>query len=172
MSTVLTSARFSALEVVDVARFDNEIVFMDLVMSGTNLSILATELVTIGSTGTTAGNGVIISAAKDISVMVTGAGSAINVAAGDVSTTNNGLFSIGHLNAGVMVPAFRYSYDGTLQVDKLGLFAATPVAQQTTAVVAAAFVANTSGISDDTATFGGYSIGKVVAALKLYGILA
>jgi len=46
------------------------------------------------------------------------------------------------------------------------------VYQETTAVVAAAFVANTSAIVDDTATFGGYTIGQVVAALKAQGLLA
>lgn len=42
---------------------------------------------------------------------------------------------------------------------------------ETTAVAAAAFVANTSGIADDTATFGGYTIGQIVAALKNHGLL-
>jgi hypothetical protein len=46
------------------------------------------------------------------------------------------------------------------------------VYQETTAVVAAAFVANTSAIVDDTATFGGYTMGQVVAALKAQGLLA
>jgi hypothetical protein len=46
------------------------------------------------------------------------------------------------------------------------------VYQETTAVTAAAFVANTSAIVDDTATFGGYTIGQVVAALKAQGLLA
>lgn len=61
---------------------------------------------------------------------------------------------------------------GTATTQKLGFWNAAPIAQPTTAVVAAAFAANSSGIADDTATFGGYTIGKVVAALKLAGILA
>jgi|GEM_PF-3631562 len=44
--------------------------------------------------------------------------------------------------------------------------------QETTGIVAAAFVANTSLIANDTATFGGYTIGQVVAALKAQGLLA
>jgi hypothetical protein len=44
--------------------------------------------------------------------------------------------------------------------------------QQTTAVAAAAFVANTSLIANDSATFGGYTMGQVVAALKAQGLLA
>jgi hypothetical protein len=44
--------------------------------------------------------------------------------------------------------------------------------RETTAVSAATFVANTSAIVDDTATFGGYTMGQVVAALKAQGLLA
>lgn len=46
------------------------------------------------------------------------------------------------------------------------------LAQETTAVAASAFVANTSGIVNDTATFGGYTIGQIVGALKAQGLLA
>ncbi|MFT5450626.1 MAG: hypothetical protein ACI9N9_000103 [Enterobacterales bacterium] len=56
--------------------------------------------------------------------------------------------------------------------DKQAWFNSAPVVQQTSAIVAAAFIANTSGIADDTATFGGYTIGQLVAALKVYGFLA
>lgn len=42
---------------------------------------------------------------------------------------------------------------------------------ETTAIVGAAFTANSSGIADDTATWGGYTVGKVVAALKAQGLL-
>ena len=41
----------------------------------------------------------------------------------------------------------------------------------TTAISAAAFVTNTSGIINDTATFGGYTIGQVVTALQQVKIL-
>lgn len=61
---------------------------------------------------------------------------------------------------------------GTATSQKIGFFNAAPVVQQTTGVSAAAFAANTSGIVDDTATFGGYTIGQVVAALKNLGLLA
>ena len=49
---------------------------------------------------------------------------------------------------------------------------ATPVAQQTTGAAAGAFVANTSGIVDDTATYSGYTLGQISAILKTVGILA
>ena len=44
--------------------------------------------------------------------------------------------------------------------------------QETTAITAATFVANTSAIVDDSATYGGYTMGQVVAALKAQGLLA
>lgn len=61
---------------------------------------------------------------------------------------------------------------GTATSQKIGIWNATPDVQPTTAIVAAAFVANTSGISNDTATYGGYTGGQIVAALKRVGILA
>ena len=44
--------------------------------------------------------------------------------------------------------------------------------KETSSVVAAAFVSNTSLIVDDSATYGGYTMGQVVAALKAQGLLA
>jgi hypothetical protein len=54
---------------------------------------------------------------------------------------------------------------------KFGTFNIGPIARVTNAVAAAAFVANTSGIANDTATWGGYTAGQVVQALQNYGIL-
>lgn len=61
---------------------------------------------------------------------------------------------------------------GTSTSQKLGLWNATPIVQPTTAIAAATFVANTSGIVDDSATFDGYTIGQVVKALRNLGVLA
>lgn len=58
-------------------------------------------------------------------------------------------------------------HDGTT----VGLYNVTPVVRATTAGGAAAFVANTSGIADNTATFDGYTIGQVVKALRDIGLL-
>lgn len=52
------------------------------------------------------------------------------------------------------------------------LYGAAFVAQPTTAITPEAFVANTSGIVNDSATFGGYTVGQIVAALKAVGVLA
>mgnify|MGYP000647435179 CR=1 FL=1 len=61
---------------------------------------------------------------------------------------------------------------GTATSQKLSLWNAAPDIQPTTAITAAAFVANTSGIANDSATFGNYTIGQIVAALKRLGALA
>jgi hypothetical protein len=61
---------------------------------------------------------------------------------------------------------------GTATTQKIGFWNATPIVQPTTAVAASTFVANTSLIANDTATFDGYTIGQVVKALRNTGILA
>lgn len=61
---------------------------------------------------------------------------------------------------------------GTANTQKLGFWNATPIVQPSTSITAATFVANTSGISNDTATYDGYTVGKVVKALRNLGILA
>ncbi len=61
---------------------------------------------------------------------------------------------------------------GTATTQKLGFWNATPIVQPTTAIAAATFTANTSGIADDSATFDGYTIGQVVKALRNSGLLA
>lgn len=54
---------------------------------------------------------------------------------------------------------------------RLGFFGTTAIAKITTGVTAATFAANTSGIVDDTATFGGYTLGQIAKALQNYGLL-
>jgi hypothetical protein len=61
---------------------------------------------------------------------------------------------------------------GTATNQKLSFWAATPIVQPTTSVTASTFVANTSLIANDTATFDGYTIGQVVKALRNMGLLA
>lgn len=61
---------------------------------------------------------------------------------------------------------------GTATTQKISLWNAAPIVQPTTAVAAATFVANTSAIANDTATFDGYTIGQVVKALRNFGLLA
>ena len=60
---------------------------------------------------------------------------------------------------------------GNAGTDTIGFYCATKIVRPTTAVTAATFAANTSGIVDDTATFDGYTIGQVVKALRNLGLL-
>jgi hypothetical protein len=56
---------------------------------------------------------------------------------------------------------------------RLGFFSVPLVAQPTNAITAATpFTGNTSGIVDDTATYGGYTVGQIVAALQALGLIA
>jgi len=62
---------------------------------------------------------------------------------------------------------------GTGTSQRMGFFNATPVIQQTTtSQTPSTFVANTSGIVDDTATWAGYTIGDIVAILRAFGFIA
>jgi hypothetical protein len=61
---------------------------------------------------------------------------------------------------------------GTATSQKISFWNKTPIVQPTTSITAATFAANTSGIVDDTATYGGYTMGQIAAALINTGILA
>lgn len=61
---------------------------------------------------------------------------------------------------------------GTTISDKLAFWNKTPIVQPTPSISAASFTQNTSGIADDSATYGGYTIGQIAAALIDVGILA
>jgi hypothetical protein len=62
---------------------------------------------------------------------------------------------------------------GTSTTQLVGFLGATPIAQQTTSSQSpATFSAGTSGIVDDSATWGGYTVGDLVAILQAYGFLA
>lgn len=60
---------------------------------------------------------------------------------------------------------------GNAGTDTIGFYGATKIVRPTTAVTAATFAANTSGIANDTATFDGYTIGQIVKALRNLGLL-
>ncbi len=61
---------------------------------------------------------------------------------------------------------------GTATNQKQAWWGATPIVQPTTAIAAATFVANSSGIVDDSATFDGYTIGQIVKILRDIGAAA
>jgi len=66
--------------------------------------------------------------------------------------------------------AIEVSDNGT--ASQLGFFGATPVLKPTTAISGATFAANAGIPVLDGSTFGGYTIGQIVAALRALGILA
>ena len=94
----------------------------------------------------------------------------VHVTAGVVDTPSDSLtLPDGH---NLIVGTSSGAKIGTAAAQKIGHWNATPIVQPTTGVAAASFTANTSGIADNTATFDGYTIGQVVKALRLMGLLA
>lgn len=88
------------------------------------------------------------------------------VQVGNMGFTSPTLFTITQQGVGDVL---RAGMGGTLT---LGFFDTSPIQQPTTGSGAGAFVANTSGIVDDTATFGGYTLGQIAKALRDLGLLA
>lgn len=167
---VVTSSKFAALEVVDSAKFDREIVFDDLAMVGGGLDIIVSEDLVISSTGTQAPFGVsILSVGPVVSSSSGNYNWVLSGFQGDVDV--DGSVVLGHNTATTPVAIVEAAYDGVADESRLGLYGATPVARATDAIAAGAFVSGTSGIVDDTATFGGYTMGQVVQALTNVGIL-
>lgn len=76
------------------------------------------------------------------------------------------------IGGNIILPTVTGTKLGTSTSQLLGLWNATPIAQPTTAIAAATFVANTSLIANDTATWDGYTFGQVVKALRNMGALA
>ena len=60
----------------------------------------------------------------------------------------------------------------TTPAQKIAFWGGVPTVQPTNAISPATFIANTSGITDDSASYGGYTMGQIVAALKQAGLLA
>lgn len=94
------------------------------------------------------------------------------------NSAGSAIFTMGTAGNFVMLDAATIAFGtttgtkiGTATSQKLSFWNKTPIIQPTTGITAAAFVANTSGIVNDTATFGGYTIGKIAAALINVGIL-
>jgi hypothetical protein len=88
-----------------------------------------------------------------------------------VITNSNDMLQLGEAR-NIMFGTTTGTKIGSATSQKLAFWNATPVVQPTTGITAGAFVANTSGIADDTATFDGYTIGQIAAALRQIGILA
>ena len=93
------------------------------------------------------------------------AGSALGAGAGNNCTVVLAAGSITGLDCGPQ--GTRIAPTGGLAFFNSG----APVAQPTNGITAAPFVANSSGIANDTATYGGYTVGQIVAALQALGLL-
>ena len=144
---VVTSAKFASIEVVDSAKFDNEIVFEDLDMAGTALTITASEDIAITSTGEATPWGVSVLAVGPITS--TSTGSTNNITGTELTITSTGTADPWGVNVLALGPITSSStestntitsgyFDGVANVDGsvvLGVNTATVP----TAVVEAAF---------------------------------
>jgi len=170
---VTGSQKFASLEIVDSAKFDNEIVFDDLAMVGSNLSIICSEDITISSTGTSSPWGINILSVGPITVSSTQGHNWILAGFNDTLTPSSGTVSIGHSTDTSPVSAFSVEYDSFSDSSKIGMFGVTPVEQPTESISEATI---TPGVIADNVVvdtkFGGYTIGQVVQALKTMGILS
>lgn len=144
----------------------------------------STNILTFGitSTGYTASaqipqNGSFISGqgAGGMSICASDASGAIRFYSGGTTTrwtmgTSGHLLGAAGINIQTDTTTGMKIWDSTSQ--KGAFWNATPVVQPTTAIGTSTFTANTSGIIDDSATFGGYKISQVVKALQTIGLLA
>lgn len=132
------------------------------VIAGTNAAITTNSALLIASGAVGAGT-------------VTSYGILSNAQSGATNNYSAGFFG----GLGVLISASNIVTDtttgmkiGTATTQKIAFWNVTPDVQPTTAIVGAAFAANTSGLGDGSATYGGYTGGQIVAALKRVGILA
>ena len=69
MSQVVGTAKYHSLEVVDSAKFDNEVVFKDLTMDGEDLSIVCSGVFSVTSLSTDAAVvGIDMSAVEEVTL--------------------------------------------------------------------------------------------------------
>jgi len=123
----------------------------------------------------------------DIAILNDFASGSIKMAAGGSSTAQFTIASTGAATFSSSVTAASYTINdagnitigtttgtkiGTATSQKLSFWNATPIVQPTTAVAAAAFVANTGTAVNDASTFDGYTMAQVVKALRNAGLLA
>lgn len=88
---------------------------------------------------------------------------ALNISSGGITLPNAGDLAMG-TGTGSKI--------GTATTQKIGFWNKTPIVQPTTAVTAGTFVANTGTAINTASTFDGYTLGKVVTALRNIGLLA
>lgn len=171
--TIVGSQKFSSLEIVDSAKFDNEIVYEDLIMSGSSISLICSEDVTISSTGTQSPWGVNILSVGPITSSSTESENLVLSGFNDGVSPSSGVVGLGHSTGTGYSLGFSVEYDSLSNQSKIGAFGVVPVEQPDNTIQAATpFAGNSSGIVDDSATYGGYTVGQLVAAMKSLGFLA
>lgn len=132
----------------------NQLTSVTTVVAGTGMTSTTGNIVaTVGNIVATAGN------------LVATAGTVTSADGCNLGTGASAVLDLGSTSTGAEVNIGD-------SAATIGFYETPAVAQPTTAITGAVFAANTSGIVDDTATFDGYTIGKVVAALRALGILA
>ncbi len=125
-----------------------------------------------GSTGT-------LTVSDDLLVGTLGAAGTVTITLGN-NPAQASTINIGSSNAGTTVDIIPEDAGAAGAVNigtdpvqcNVGFFGEAPTPQLDTGVGAAAFDAGTSNIVNDTATFGGYTVGQMVEALQTYGLLA
>ena len=116
-----------------------------------NLGTATTTAVNVGSAGVTA-------------TVVAGTSADVNPTTLNLGTATTTAINVGNGGSSVNVGNVGST---------IGFYGTSAIVKPTTSITAATpFAANTSNIADDSATFGGYTIGQVVAALKNLGLLA
>lgn len=170
-NTIANSQKFSSLEIVDSAKFDNEIVFDVLSMVGGSISMVTEEDITLSSTNTTEPGGINIMSGLDINIMCTFDSSTIWLIGGmnDDIIQVSGSISLGYGTNDTPFSTLKIEFDGTSP--KIGFFNKEPVVQQNTDIESSTYVSN-PGVNITTLdTFDGYTIGQIVKALRNYNLL-
>jgi len=169
---VVGSQKFANLEILDSAKFDNEIVFEDLSMVGESLNIICSEDITLSSTGTSSPWGVSVLSVGPVHISSSQSTNWITAGFNDGIAPTSGTVGIGHSTGGAPIAGLLVEFESTSGEVRLSAFGKTPVAQPTTASASAAFVHNGGSSVSVNDTFGGYTLGQVVQALKDIGLLA
>lgn len=127
--TILGSQKFSSLEIVDSAKFDNEIVFSDLSMSGESLNIVSSKDLSITSTGTSSPWGINILSVGPITSSSTNGKNLILSGFSSSSVKQDGNVSIGHSTEGDPISQIEVVWDSLSEENRIGFFGTAPVKQ-------------------------------------------
>lgn len=121
MSTVVGCKRLQSLEVVDIAKFDDKLVFDSLSMLGDSISLTTSNDISfISSTG----SGTFM---VGTNMTIDAVDGTIWIQAG-VDSSSNGSIILRH---GGGTPVVQFLYDEGTDQDRLGFFGATPIVKPT-----------------------------------------